>query len=879
MVYSPFMKGRRVIYCIILALAPCALFAFLSVSGALSPAGDWVYDHFLGLSAQAVPASEILVIEPDPSLPASNPTEADVVSALSLMTEMNVRSSVFATPFSGDGSRSASGDSPGSSLSVSFAREFSRIDENIRSLFDAIRLGSIRPKDASRYVSDLISTVDQGKSRLLDEATGSGTESNGPSWFLDTTFAALPVSPATDRGRGPETADDDAGLGRFSFEHQNARFPLPLAGGRIASPGSVFEGARGGGLESAIIDADGVRRRMAPLADYRGRRFAQVGFAALIDRLGNPAVDFGPDRVTIRKARIPGRGILDLEIPLTKEGYALIDWPRPDAAEGFRRLPWNDLVDCARVESGLVSSLRTMEKAGYFLGRGNSSPVSLWEYASSLDSRLTRGDEAGLADWRAARERFYAAAGRALDRGAEDRAVEALAASGQAGAVQSGSAAPTSAEDRIRGDFASARETLEELVTARALLAKELGGSFCFVSPSGPGPGSTPFGKPASSAVASAALVNSILSGRVPREAPAEYGIVLALVLSLLAAFLAFSLRPIPAGAIGAGLALAAAGGCAILFVRSGLYVNPAVPAGSVLASSLASLAVATSPVRSNRRSARKRFGARVSREQLKRIVVSTVPSTGEKREVSILALRFTGPGEGFESLDPGAVARALNERRSAALGVILGSGGTILVDGGDGLVACFGAPLECPGREGLACRAALGILVAGTPGKGSKSGSGFQADSIGIRMGIDSGSCVFGDMGITGGYSAVGEAMDFASRLAGLNQSYGTSILVTEPVRMAVGEEFLVRKLDRARSSRSVTAMRLFELVSGKPDGDPETLAAIGIFHEALERFEEKNWEKAEALFRRVLADRPDDGPSRAYLERCLRADPHREA
>jgi len=115
-----------------------------------------------------------------------------------------------------------------------------------------------------------------------------------------------------------------------------------------------------------------------------------------------------------------------------------------------------------------------------------------------------------------------------------------------------------------------------------------------------------------------------------------------------------------------------------------------------------------------------------------------------------------------------------------------------------------------------------------------------------------------------------VGGATDLAGRLEGLNARYGTSILVTEKVREATGSLFILRSLEKVRIAGTGTTFRVLELVAERDGAPPAVAEAVAAFNEGFARFEEKEWQKALALFARALSILPEDGPAARYLERC---------
>lgn len=68
--------------------------------------------------------------------------------------------------------------------------------------------------------------------------------------------------------------------------------------------------------------------------------------------------------------------------------------------------------------------------------------------------------------------------------------------------------------------------------------------------------------------------------------------------------------------------------------------------------------------------------------------------------------------------------------------------------------------------------------------------------------------------------YTAIGDGVNLAARLEGLNKSYGTTILVSEEMRAAAGDAFVFRRVDRVAVKGKSQAGEVYELVglAGKP-------------------------------------------------------------
>jgi len=97
----------------------------------------------------------------------------------------------------------------------------------------------------------------------------------------------------------------------------------------------------------------------------------------------------------------------------------------------------------------------------------------------------------------------------------------------------------------------------------------------------------------------------------------------------------------------------------------------------------------------------------------------------------------------------------------------------------GDGLVAFWGAPLDCPEQADWAVSAALEILAEVDAFNVSRQKSGFAP--VRVRLGIESGRALVGDLGtpFRSTYTAVGDCINFASRLESAARDLPTRLVI----------------------------------------------------------------------------------------------------
>jgi adenylate cyclase len=190
----------------------------------------------------------------------------------------------------------------------------------------------------------------------------------------------------------------------------------------------------------------------------------------------------------------------------------------------------------------------------------------------------------------------------------------------------------------------------------------------------------------------------------------------------------------------------------------------------------------------------------------------------------------------------------------------------------GDELMAIFGAPLELEDHAGRACAAALEMkehrmamceewLAIGRP-------------RLAARTGINSGIVLVGNLGTEYRYSygVLGDNVNLASRLEGMNKQYRTEILISEHTAELAGDGFRLREVDIVRVVGKQRGTRIFELLGHRdttfPDGQEH---ALRCYEFALATYRAQRWREAADALRDGLTRWPEDGPSQVMLERCL--------
>jgi adenylate cyclase len=116
--------------------------------------------------------------------------------------------------------------------------------------------------------------------------------------------------------------------------------------------------------------------------------------------------------------------------------------------------------------------------------------------------------------------------------------------------------------------------------------------------------------------------------------------------------------------------------------------------------------------------------------------------------------------------------------------------------------------------------------------------------------------------------YTALGENVNLASRLEGLNKYLGTDCVLSGATAAQVGKSMVTRRLGWFQLKGFDKSVEVFELVDWPAQAEASRPWREA-FEQALADFESRNLLDAMGGFQRVLELRPDDGPSKLYLTR----------
>src|SRR6266446_2306546 len=271
------------------------------------------------------------------------------------------------------------------------------------------------------------------------------------------------------------------------------------------------------------------------------------------------------------------------------------------------------------------------------------------------------------------------------------------------------------------------------------------------------------------------------------------------------------------------------------------------------------------------KRRVRTAFGQYLSPEVVRRLLLNPELVEPRKTEVTVMFSDIRGFTTISEKLDAQELAIFLNQYLSDMTRIVFERSGTLDKYISDAVMAFWNAPFEVQNHAVLACHTALDMMARIHQMQKKWAAEGKPRLDIGI--GLNTGSASVGNMGssLRYGYTALGDSVNLASRLEGLNKDYGTHILVNETTYLATKDSgFVFRELDLIRVKGKLQPVILYELVTFTDSLSADTQARLDRFREARTLFRQRHWLEAQSAFQSILDQWPDDDPAHAYWKRC---------
>jgi len=256
----------------------------------------------------------------------------------------------------------------------------------------------------------------------------------------------------------------------------------------------------------------------------------------------------------------------------------------------------------------------------------------------------------------------------------------------------------------------------------------------------------------------------------------------------------------------------------------------------------------------------------------------------GQRRVMTVLFCDLKGFTSLSEGMTPQGLVKVMNRYLSIMSEPIRTNRGIIDKYIGDGIMAYWGPPfVDEADHARFACLAAMEMIeriatlrqeipellgVRGTP-----------MEKCDLRIGVATGEALVGSIGsdVMMSYTVMGDVVNLASRLEGVNKTYGTRNLVSERTIAAAGAALEVREIDRVVVAGHTHSEIIFEILGRKGEFTPQQFISRDKYLEGLAAYREQRWDEALRALNESLGAIPDDGPSLALFKRVesLKANP----
>lgn len=291
-----------------------------------------------------------------------------------------------------------------------------------------------------------------------------------------------------------------------------------------------------------------------------------------------------------------------------------------------------------------------------------------------------------------------------------------------------------------------------------------------------------------------------------------------------------------------------------------------AITATPLLALALSFVSTSTGSFLIERRRAgeiRSAFAKYVSSEVVNEMIAHPERLTlgGQRREVSVLFSDLAGFTSLSEKLTPDAVAQVINLYLNSMTRIIMANGGTVDKFIGDAVMAFWGAPLDDADHALHAAYSAIEMQKAMQ--ELQPKFREFGVEHLGLRIGVNSGYAIIGNMGsdLRFDYTALGDTVNLASRLEGVNKMYGTGILFSESTAESIQNRIPLRPVDRVRVKGKDVPVNIYT-----PCAD-ESLAVLTT--KAWNAYLERDWKNAQGYWHSIRQATMDDKLAIVFEER----------
>ena len=290
----------------------------------------------------------------------------------------------------------------------------------------------------------------------------------------------------------------------------------------------------------------------------------------------------------------------------------------------------------------------------------------------------------------------------------------------------------------------------------------------------------------------------------------------------------------------------------------------------------IARLESAASLLRTSLRS----FSSFVPLDVVRQLIKSGIPLTlgVEPRFITVFFSDLENFSSHSESLAPADLLAQISTYLEQVSGAIAEEGGTVDKFIGDGIMAFWNAPVLCPDHVLRACAGALRAAR-----RMECVNDAWEAEGrprIRIRIGLNCATVLVGNVGSSTrlSYTALGDGVNVAARLEGINKLFGTTICISDSIYDQVEADILARPIKRVQVKGRKTEFMIYELLALRTSDDPDLRVRDRdeqlnmMTWQASQKFEAGDFLAAERAYCDILKEFSKDSLAKFMIAECAK-------
>jgi class 3 adenylate cyclase/ABC-type nitrate/sulfonate/bicarbonate transport system substrate-binding protein len=277
-------------------------------------------------------------------------------------------------------------------------------------------------------------------------------------------------------------------------------------------------------------------------------------------------------------------------------------------------------------------------------------------------------------------------------------------------------------------------------------------------------------------------------------------------------------------------------------------------------------------------RTSLKSFSSFVPLDVVRQLIKSGIPLTlgVEPRFLTVFFSDLENFSSHSETLAPDDLLVQISTYLEEVSSAISEEGGTVDKFIGDGVMAFWNAPAQRADHVLRGCAAAL--RAARRMERVNDAWETEGRPRIHIRIGLNCANVLVGNVGSSTrlSYTALGDGVNVAARLEGINKLFGTTICISDSIYDQMQADILARPLKRVQVKGRKSEFMIYELLALRATDDPELRVRdrdeqlSAMTYHASQQIEAGDFAAAERAYRAILDNFPGDPVAKFMLKEC---------